>query len=157
MARNGFSLIELAIALVVVGLLVVPLTRAYHLYTIRKATDDTYGAQGMVSSALSMFFAENGRYPCPASRTTATGAADHGREICPGASPTAGSCSNGLCRATGRDVDGDGAPETVLIGAVPYADLNISVSNALDGYKRRLTYAVSERLTSSTTFNDRVL
>jgi hypothetical protein len=63
----------------------------------------------------------------------------------------------------------DGTPDRVLIGLVPYktlgmrqdstgswvlADKGVSITDALDGYDRYLTYAVTESLTDSNAFNE---
>ena len=58
----------------------------------------------------------------------------------------------GYCRVSGRDADGDSADDGVLIGNIPYVTLGVPYNEALDGWKHRFTYAVTETMTDSATF-----
>lgn len=157
--RQGFSLIELAIVLAIAGLILAALLSAYNQYQARKGLEDTQARMNSISAAIMLFYSENGRYPCPASHTLSVNDANSGKESCPAATPAIGSCDSGICRAAGaRDVGGDGNPDPVLIGTVPYKDLNISLNlsmqNTFDGYGQQFTYAVTEALTDQLTFDE---
>ncbi|HBR67983.1 MAG TPA: hypothetical protein DEA55_01240 [Rhodospirillaceae bacterium] len=156
MNQKGFSLIELSLALIIIGLLATPFLYQYNTYTNRRVKEQTSLSQMTIARAVSDFVDANGRYPCPTPYTRDEDATDHGREFCPPAIPVPGTCNGGICRATGRDANAAGGPDPVLIGAVPYASLNIPYEMALDGWKRKITYAVSERMAngSITPFDD---
>ncbi|GJL85893.1 MAG: hypothetical protein DHS20C02_16680 [Micavibrio sp.] len=147
-------MVELALALILIGLLVTPFMHRYNLYVRVKTFDETQvamGDAGIVPQAINDFVDANGRYPCPADRSLDEDANLHGKEICPPAgAPAPGACigtGGGLCRTTGRDADGFGGADPILIGGVPYATLNIPVGASLDGWKNKILYAVSERMT----------
>ena len=152
MNNKGFSLIELALAMIVIGVLATPFLQEYNLYSKRRISDQTQvsmGVAGIVPQAMADFVNANDRYPCPADLSLAEDDPNHGQENCPPAgAPAPGTCTagGGICRTTGRDADGIGGPDPVLIGGVPYATLNIPASASLDGWKRKITYVVSERM-----------
>lgn len=164
--NGGFSLIELSIVLIVMGLLLIPFIKAYDVYQTQKRLDDTKIALSFVNTAIANFYAENGYYPCPADRTLGYDDAGHGREECgrriipPSTVPTPaaglqtmtsdtceGSDSRGYCRAT------NAAGRVVYIGAVPYVTLGIPGAQAMDGWKNILTYAVTARMTEESSFD----
>lgn len=146
----GFSLIELAIVMVIIGLLTAPMIQSYRIYIDNKHRDDTTLNMTLVSSSLTDFFLANGRYPCPSDLSIAFGNPGHGLEECTKLTTVipAGNCqaNNGLCRMTQGGVN-------VQIGGVPYATLKIPFSQALDGWKHLFTYSVTEPLTVTATFN----
>ncbi len=164
MNNKGFSLIELSIALIVIGLLVTPLIQQYNVLVKRKNYEGTGGAMDLVESAMNDFLQSEGRYPCPADITLASSdvnigvfsGADNissGEEACPPALPDAngpaiGACVDGICRAAGRDADGVPGGDSILIGGVPYATLGITEDQTHDGWNRKLTYVVTESMTN---------
>ncbi len=80
MKTRGYTLIELAIVIGVAGALIATFASAYGLYVknrIIQATEDNAGA---VTSALSNFLIQNGRYPCPARADAKRGDPDYGIE-----------------------------------------------------------------------------
>ncbi len=155
MNQKGFSLIELSLALIIIGLLAAPLLHQYNQYSQRRVKDQTDLSQGVIARAINDFVDANGRYPCPARYTLDENDPNHGKEsytppVPPPPAPpiTPGACvvAGGIFATTGRDANTAGGPDPVLIGAVPYASLNIPYEMALDGWKRKITYAVSERM-----------
>ncbi len=158
MSNKGFSLIELALALIVIGLLVTPFMHDYNLYSKRKISEQTELSQRTVLRAMNDFFEANDRFPCPANLALDEDDLNHGEENCtlPPGAPAPGACifGGGVCRASGRDADGVIGPDPILIGGVPYATLNIPVNMSLDGYRRKMTYAVTETMTDAATYNE---
>lgn len=160
--EKGFSLLEVALLLLVGGILAVPLMEAYNRYMTERTFAKTYTAGSTIQSAMTEFYEMHERYPCPAIPGLAVGDPLHGMEQCPGrdmdgdgtSMPAMAmeSCDNGFCRTAGRDADGDLAHDGVLIGTIPYATLGVPYNDALDGWKRRMTYAVTESMTSTATF-----
>lgn len=86
MNARGFTLIELAVSLMIIalvlGMLVVPLGTQFEQQRIA----ETQKQLEYVREAVLGFAIANGRLPCPATPTTATGTATAGTENKPGAS-----------------------------------------------------------------------
>jgi type II secretory pathway pseudopilin PulG len=133
--RDGFTLIELAVALFVLMLLlssiVVPLTTRVE----QRKISDTRRALDEARDALIGFAAANGRLPCPASGTS------NGNEsFAAGGSTANGSCSN------------------FFDGFLPAVTLGLTATDnqgyAVDGWgleQNRIRYAVSNQTVNSIT------
>ncbi|MCM2343784.1 MAG: type II secretion system GspH family protein [Alphaproteobacteria bacterium] len=154
----GFTLIEIAIAMMIVGILLVPTLQLYNLYQKDKARIDTENAIEIVQSALSKYVTQFGRYPAPADPSIAIGAAGSGQEV---ATPIATACVTDIaspCVTNAGSVDTladvDVLSDNVYIGDVPYATLGIPYLAALDARGFKLKYAVTANLTSDATFNN---
>ncbi|MBK6896436.1 MAG: hypothetical protein IPH06_07585 [Alphaproteobacteria bacterium] len=160
--EKGFSLLETALLLLIVGIIAGPMLEAYNLYVKERNTSKTYAAGSTIQNAITEFYELHDRYPCPAIPELAVGDPLHGIEQCPGrdmdgdttimAAMVMESCVTGYCRVSGRDADGDSADDGVLIGNIPYVTLGVPYNEALDGWKHRFTYAVTETMTDSATF-----
>lgn len=173
---DGFTLIEMAISIMIVGIMTAPMIAVYQTSQTQKKLTQTRENIEFTSTQISNFVAPQGRYPCPADRALAVTDPNYGREFAANCDPatlglTVGSCTanNGICMVAAgvagtADRDGDGVNDPVLIGAVPvrsirdvnvpqgYADL-ISDDSALDGWKNKLTYAVSATMTKESTYD----
>jgi type II secretory pathway pseudopilin PulG len=157
--EDGFTLVELSIILVIAGMILVAAVAAYNLYVNSQRQTATNANNAAVSDAVKEFYYFMGRYPCPAAPK-----ANDGFEKCGLSGLAFGTCdpSTGICRGAGRDADGEGGPDGVLIGAVPYNTINpviaqgyspISIAQIRDGWSRKIMYGVSEKLTDGTTYN----
>lgn len=115
-ASRGFTLIELAISLAIVGLLltmfIVPLGTQYD----QRRINDTQKQLDLVAESILGFAVANGRLPCPAVATTANTVAGAGAEN----------------RAAGACVSSD--------GVLPWATLGLPET---DAWGRRFTYRVT--------------
>lgn len=152
-AQAGFTLIEMAIVIIVMGFMILPLVNIYNSYEQQKKVLATQSAVNSMSAQIASFVSTNGRFPCPSDRSEAPGDADYGEEqyatvpVCTGA-------PQGICRTLGsRDtlIDGDGDPDPVIIGGVPIETLrpaggDFGIDQISDGWGNQLTYAVSDRL-----------
>lgn len=116
---QGFTLTELAVVLVIVSLLIggllVPLSAQVDI----RSTNDTRTALAEIREALLGFAVANGRLPCPALPSTASGVAGAGLEVAPPL-PGAGCVS--------------------LAGVLPWATLAVSEN---DAWGRRYSYRVT--------------
>ncbi|MCC6598584.1 MAG: prepilin-type N-terminal cleavage/methylation domain-containing protein [Alphaproteobacteria bacterium] len=144
--QSGYSLIEISIVLIVIGLLLVPAIAAYRNYDKKQRWDRTESSISMSLTALGGFRADFGRYPCPASPTAVPGSAGYGLEEC-ASGVTAGNCINGVCAETSPRTGG-----LILRGALPFKSMNLEEGEAYDGYLSRLTYAVTDVLTRDVSF-----
>ncbi|HEY8189040.1 MAG TPA: prepilin-type N-terminal cleavage/methylation domain-containing protein [Micavibrio sp.] len=155
---KGFSLIEVAIGLVVLGLLIGPALHIYALHVVQKPWNDTSGNAALAMSAVGNFYTNNGRYPCPADRTLPRTDPGYGKEDCALAlsAPVGGCTGDRICRATGYDTNGNSTADdndNVMIGAVPVSTLGLAIKDGLDGYGDKLSFMVTQILTDSTTFD----
>ena len=120
--RAGFTLVEMAIVLVIVGLLLGGLLMPLSAQVEQQRISETQKALEEIKEALLGFAIANGRLPCPAPAATATGAALAGLEPNPIA---AGGCTN-------------------VAGVLPWATLGVSET---DAWGNRYTYRVTREFT----------
>jgi prepilin-type N-terminal cleavage/methylation domain-containing protein len=113
---RGFTLVELAVALAVVGLLLGMMIVPLNAQIDQQRINDTNKQLLIISEALLGFAVTNGRLPCPALATTPSTTAGAGTENKPGAA-----CAS---------------PQ----GVVPWATLGLPET---DAWNRRFTYRVT--------------
>jgi type II secretory pathway pseudopilin PulG len=145
--ENGFTFVEMAIVMIISGLIFLGLTKAFTLYNIRQAQEHTLEALQTSQDALGEYVARQNAYPCPSSPLSVPGDADFGVANCNGA---------GVAKAAGRN------GMDVYIGAIPLdtmfpvlQDVRISRSDTVDGWGNQLTYAVTGILTDPLTYNEK--
>ena len=130
-ARRGFTLIEIAIVLVVIGLIVSGGLLAVSPVIQSAKINETKQKMGTVEAALLGYVIANGCLPCPAARgASATGVSNNGT-----ADYTTQTCDT-ACFNSG-------------VGLVPWVTLGIGEADAIDGWNRRLTYAVDTDLVAT--------
>lgn len=154
---HGYTLLEIAIVLLVVGLLTASALGAYNIYVQAQAQKETQMHATLSSNALITFLSQYGRYPCPARLDADRSDPDYGMETnCADTSIASGACANGVCIETSERTitPASGAPfnPRVRRGMLPFRQLNIPEDYAEDGYNARLEYAVTEQLAVVTTF-----
>lgn len=147
MLRRGFSLIELAIVLVVVGLMAV---FAVQLLS-NDSSDDcharTEAQLKTIDTALQNFVATHSRLPKPARMGLGSSDPLYGYEA-------HGSISDPLDAGYATDVPTDVTNAGgVLIGSLPHVTLGLENSYASDCWGSKFTYAVTNALTSGNTTN----
>lgn len=152
-SEGGFTLIEIAIALVVIGLLITPMLMLVNAKFHSQRMLDTRAKFSNMESALTEYVRRNGRYPRPASLTAYEGDADYGIEFAVGTAPA--ECpdveANGLCVT---EDTGTLAPfsDSVIIGAIPFNTLKIPPEDTLDSWGNRIIYAVTDYKTDAATY-----
>ena len=134
---DGFSLIEIAVVLAIVGLLAGGMLTAWTARLVQQRIDTTKSNADTIKTALINFVSRNNRLPCPAIAGLAPGAAGYGQE---GATP-------GTC--TGTTIIG-GMPNRAARGIVPWISLGLTSEAASDAYNNRFTYEVTLTQTNLT-------
>lgn len=145
---KGFTLIETAIAMLILALILVPL---FNFMTQQKMQERLRAEEALNERALSsltMFLRQNGRYPCPADPALARNAAggDYGAEDC-GLPVTASSAFGVGGNALGAP------PESVYYGALPIKELGLPYRYGVNRYGYKLMYAVTRDLTNAGTYD----
>lgn len=121
--QDGMTLIDVAVALLVIGILIAPVFYALKQYRQNRAIELTTTHIQNVDNAIVAYFSEQSFYPCPADPTLSRDDVNAGV-----GSITAGACDR-------------------LEGAIPYQTLGINVDNAYDGWGNKLLYAVTQAMT----------
>lgn len=166
-SERGFTLVELAIVMLIFGLTLLFISRFIGLYTTNARLEKTEETVRLTNSAMSEFFGLEGRYPCPADPDLPTGDPLYGVEQCRTVPFNPNNCTGTpggiMCTFDdSRDGDLNGSPDVVMIGSVPFRTLldvvtftAFTETNAFDGFGRQLTYAVTEPMsdTRNTTVN----
>jgi len=143
--QRGFTLLETSIVLIIIGLMLIPLLKLYDIHQEKERIAKTKENLKVIEQALQDYANKpenSGRLPCPASLTASSDTPAFG---------AATACSTGAAPAGTFVVAGAraaGGAQQVLIGAIPFRALNIAAEETLDGWGRRLVYAVTRDLTN---------
>lgn len=127
-SQNGFTLIEMAIVLMIVGLLLGGLLVPLSAQMDQRNISDTQKALSEIKEALIGYAMANGRLPCPAVSTTPTGQTVSGVSA-----GTAVPLSSNVC--------------PILTGVLPWATLGV---NETDAWGDRYTYRVNSSFADAT-------
>jgi|GEM_PF-6988711 len=150
LVQRGFSLIEMATVMIVMGIVITPAATMYHQHRVEKDWDEVKDDLDEISIAIGRYRAVYGRYPRPAPVNAKPGDADYGFEIDSTLIPAPNACSNGTCTF----VNNVPVPaENVLIGSLPFKTLNLQEVQSIDSYKNRYSYIVTQDLTDNTSFD----
>jgi len=164
--QRGYTLLEMAIVMAVVGILIAAFANAYNIYIKNAVQRTTVDNTNQVVNAIGHFLVQNGRYPCPARLTAGRDDPDYGMEgVCDSSdlaypAISVGECVNGICmEESDRTVNINPNPSAPVMvrprvrrGAVPFRALSLPEDLAEDGYKQKLNYAVSENLAVANTY-----
>ncbi len=158
----GFTLIEMAIVVMIIGIAIGAFAPAYKAYIDNKELVETKSNIEDIAAAIGSFRSINGRYPFPASLSEQHGDVDYGREKKAVATAGVGSFDpqgfyleegvrsfNYTSPFAGPVVNGK---PRVRVGFVPFRQLHLSENSAYDGYGNRIMYAITEHLADSETF-----
>lgn len=143
--QRGFTLIEMMVVLLIGGILLSFLGAALLAYMSKNRVVTTEHRIEAIHEALSQFLSVNRRYPCPASRVQGPALPPPPGDPAFGIEVTA-NCNTGAFVGTVRTPS---AIPVIRIGSVPTRTLNLPDEFMLDGWGRRFTYAVTERLATS--------
>lgn len=141
--QRGFTLAELTVVLIIVGLLLGGMLIPLGAQTDIRYRSDTAKALTDIREALIGYAIVNGRLPCPADRSIATATTNAGAEA---VSAVGGPCActsatSGIAVATGGAACSDTTPGSVT-GVLPWATLGLPET---DAWGNRFTYRVTTR------------
>ncbi len=128
--QSGFTLIELCIAMVIVGLFVAAAVQAYVVYDQKLKAERMNTLMLTVDDAIEDFYAAYERLPCPAPVNGSTAGNGFNQEDCSG--------GHGIIEVAGTNGG------RVLIGKYPAATLGLDSTKMKDVYGNYLTYAVTK-------------
>jgi prepilin-type N-terminal cleavage/methylation domain-containing protein len=136
-SKRGFTLVELAVVLFIVGLLASAGFAALKTQLANASMNATKKRQDVIKESLISYLAKNKRLPCPwtGPLNDATGGLDSSQRDTTKAPYAGANPSN--CKT--------------FIGLVPYAELGLQKSSALDGWENFFTYVVSPQWTATLT------
>lgn len=167
--QSGFTLIEISFAIMFFGLFAGLFLNSFITYQEETQQATTQENIDFGQTAISNFYAVNGRYPCPARLSAGPDDADYGLEDCTGGSLDADFTASPNGQFV--DLDNDGVAEKVMAGAIPFNTIAQSLGDAddsiiglgyesyfgklrdhptesmtLDAYGNKLTYVVTAAL-----------
>lgn len=140
----GFTLIELSIAIIIVGLMTTAILDAVKTGMAGRDHKVTMANLHAANLALRSYLAANQAYPCPALRQALKGTPGYGKapEKCLSEDgPVFSTRPLETIIAHGRD------DRLVRIGVLPFRSLGLPDAMAMDGWGSLLQYAVTESLT----------
>jgi prepilin-type N-terminal cleavage/methylation domain-containing protein len=147
MRLRGFTLIELAVVLAVVGLLLGGLTYTLAAQIDQRNFEDTRRRLEQARELLLAFGVVNGRLPCPARYATSTSHSQGLESFCTGAASPCAGTETTVTQAHGYC-------SNPFDGFVPAASLGITTVDtsgfATDAWGNRLRYAVTRRNATGT-------
>lgn len=158
--EEGFTIVEIAIVLLISGLVFSMIMAGYKTYITREVRNNTIEAIEESETAIFFHQVSYGAYPCPADPTLDIDNANFGKADCE---------AGALVRLIGRDADGDGNGDIVLMGAMPFRTLldpdddgdesdkvlsDYVAKYGHDSWGNKLTYVVTESLTNRDQDND---
>jgi len=142
--KHGFSLVEMAIVLIIIAVIVGGGLVIFSNSLDKQRYEETEGKLKVITQALADYRRAFGRLPCPADITRnmeATSSNYYGIE---GATP--GMCTGGTPSASAL------TGPYFVDGMVPTKTLRLPDDAAIDGWGRRITYVVDNRLTAANAF-----
>ncbi len=141
----GFSLVELSVVLSVIGITLGGALTLATKKTEAEKLEETEDKMDEIATALDLFLINNQRIPCPASGSVAITAANYGVEG-QGSAPTVAGCQN-------LGADHGLSSGDIYIGVVPTKTLNLADDVMIDGWGRRISYAVDYKMALNITIN----
>lgn len=140
----GFTLIEIAIGLLIIGVIITPVVFLYNINFKQGQFIRTQDAFREVEDALIEYVEVNEKYPMPSSLLDSEGIDGYGKSASAMAlPPICPDMSAGVCVTDTLSTGTPLATGDVVIGWVPFADLNLEEKYAYDAWGNKLYYAVS--------------
>lgn len=130
-ARRAFTLVEIAIVLVIIGLMSAVILQSGQVANPDNCYAATQRQLAEINAAITSYARANGRYPLPAGRSFGVASPYFGREV---------------SSALSADIDAAGGN---LFGALPFQTLGLNESYAADCWGNKFSYVVTEALTGA--------
>lgn len=140
--RSGFSLLELAIVMTIVGSMAGGLLMLANKKVEQNKYDVTNERLQAIEKALFAYSEKGWLLPCPASPTAALNSADFG---------ASDDCILTAPAKAGITALNAGTNEEVWVGAVPTRALNLPDNAMFDGWGNRMRYAILKKLAMTST------
>lgn len=137
-SSRGFTLIELAVVIAIVGLLVGGMVASYGAIRINTKIKETQRAMEHAELLLQAFLAREGRLPCPANPSLAPSDVGYGEEHNSGGFGVAG--AGGGCH---DDREFGTAGSGIYWGTLPAQSLGARVNDVADGWDTQLFYVIT--------------
>lgn len=151
----GYSLIEMAIGLLILGIVLAGIFHAYGLYMTNERITKTQMIVDNAASRLQTYRHENGFYPCPAPLNADRTDPAYGVPTdCSDTSQAIATCTDGICIEESVRTD-MGTKPRVRVGMIPFRALQLDEKEIADAYGSRLLYAVTERQAVIATFQEK--
>lgn len=148
-SQKGMSFIELAIAIMIIGLMAATAIQGYRMYEAQRVTKETQIKGLAVQKAMARFFSQNSRLPCPADPRLTADDVGAGQEQCTSTTACAmDDGTTGVCTIAGTD------GQDILLGTVPYATIGVILKDSYDGWSRKTTYVVTKKMTDKATYDE---
>ncbi len=153
-SEKGLSLLEIAIALIVVGLLITPMLQMYNINKMERVSRENNKTLENIAIALNKYAQQNKKYPVPANPTLPSTDTFYGTP----ATITASDACAGIFVSQGVRCFGGTTPNTspvnqVLAGTVPFLELGLNEKDIYDIYGSKISYVVTRQLTVNNTAN----
>ena len=147
-AKNrGFTLVELALVMLIFGMIITTVMFAFKINTVRQSHNLTIESINDIRIANATYAGIRNKYPCPAPINANETDIEYGAARCD---------HPGVKRIPAeRDANEDGDPNNdfILIGAVPFKTLMGTINyteftgkDSVDGWGNKIIYAVTENL-----------
>jgi len=148
----GYTLITTAIVIMALGFVITALAGVYFIYERKQSLIETESKMTHAREALERYVEIKGHLPCPAPLNASQDSEFYNAERKSGSACRTASFS-GIAAQGVKTVNGfhAGASNPVHIGGLPTRTLGIPDQMALDGYRKRIIYAVTASYTDPAT------
>ncbi|TAE81908.1 MAG: type II secretion system protein [Alphaproteobacteria bacterium] len=134
-AHHGFSLVELAVVLVIISLIIGSVISLTSQHMKADKYDSSSKKLMAIDAALRRYVVSAGELPCPAARTLTVNDANFGRE-------SDQDCASATAPLGTVDVGNS----TIRIGSVPVRELNLPDGMMFDAWDRQITFMMVKSL-----------
>ncbi len=141
-SERGFTLIEMSIVVVIIGLLLSGSLLAVSPVIQGSKVSDTNARLDRLEQALTVYVIQNGCLPCPADRALASSSANAGWA-------NNGTVYYGPTHTTNTRACSLTAVCGAFVGVLPWNALGIAESDITDAWGNRISYAVTAALTTT--------
>jgi len=142
--NSGFTLIEITMVMLIIVLLMTGLLPTITSQIDMQRSTETRKNMSDINEALMGYAIVNGRLPCPAQASLATGTTNAGLEALTTSAPITCACqaASGSNDTVAHASNNIACAETSITGVIPWVTLGIKET---DAWERRYTYRVTSR------------